>query len=127
MQRGPDGPFAYVVKDDATVEMRPLQLGDEAAAITIVATGWRDERVVTSNQYRLQAGARVQPDRRTRASAPLRHGAPRHAVMNISAPFIRRPIATSLLMAAIFLVGLVVYPAAAGRAAAAGRLSRPSR
>ncbi len=30
--------------------------------------------------------------------------------MNISAPFIRRPIATSLLMAAIFLVGAVAYP-----------------
>ncbi len=30
--------------------------------------------------------------------------------MSISAPFIRRPIATSLLMAAIFLVGLAAYP-----------------
>ena len=30
--------------------------------------------------------------------------------MNISAPFIRRPIATSLLMGGIFLVGLVVFP-----------------
>jgi multidrug efflux pump subunit AcrB len=30
--------------------------------------------------------------------------------MSISTPFIRRPIATSLLMAAIFLVGLVAYP-----------------
>jgi hydrophobe/amphiphile efflux-1 (HAE1) family protein len=30
--------------------------------------------------------------------------------MSISAPFIRRPIATSLLMGGIFLVGLVVYP-----------------
>jgi len=30
--------------------------------------------------------------------------------MSISAPFIRRPIGTSLLMAAIFLVGLAVYP-----------------
>ncbi len=30
--------------------------------------------------------------------------------MNISEPFVRRPIATSLLMSAIFLVGLVVYP-----------------
>ncbi len=30
--------------------------------------------------------------------------------MNISAPFIRRPIATSLLMAAILLVGAVAYP-----------------
>jgi hydrophobe/amphiphile efflux-1 (HAE1) family protein len=30
--------------------------------------------------------------------------------VNISAPFIQRPIATSLLMAAIFLVGLVAFP-----------------
>ncbi len=30
--------------------------------------------------------------------------------MNISAPFIRRPVATSLLMMGIFLVGLAVYP-----------------
>src|SRR6201996_5712889 len=30
--------------------------------------------------------------------------------MNISTPFIRRPIATSLLTAAIFLAGLVAYP-----------------
>ncbi len=30
--------------------------------------------------------------------------------MNISTPFIRRPIATSLLTAAIFLTGLVAYP-----------------
>jgi len=30
--------------------------------------------------------------------------------MNLSAGFIRRPIATSLLMGGIFLVGLVVYP-----------------
>jgi len=30
--------------------------------------------------------------------------------MSVSAPFVRRPIATSLLMGGIFLVGLVVYP-----------------
>ena len=30
--------------------------------------------------------------------------------MSISTPFIRRPIGTSLLMAAIFLVGLVAFP-----------------
>ena len=28
----------------------------------------------------------------------------------VSAPFIRRPVATTLLMAAIFLIGLVAYP-----------------
>ncbi|HLX78984.1 MAG TPA: multidrug efflux RND transporter permease subunit, partial [Burkholderiales bacterium] len=30
--------------------------------------------------------------------------------MSISSPFIRRPIATSLLMAAVFLIGLVAFP-----------------
>ena len=30
--------------------------------------------------------------------------------MNISTPFIKRPIATTLLMAAILLAGLVAYP-----------------
>ena len=30
--------------------------------------------------------------------------------MSISTPFIRRPVATSLLMAAILLVGMVAYP-----------------
>src|ERR1700744_2948946 len=30
--------------------------------------------------------------------------------MSISAPFIERPIATSLLMAAVFLIGLVAFP-----------------
>ena len=30
--------------------------------------------------------------------------------MSISEPFVRRPIATSLLMGGIFLVGCVVYP-----------------
>ena len=30
--------------------------------------------------------------------------------MSISTPFIRRPIATSLLTAAVFLAGLVAYP-----------------
>ena len=30
--------------------------------------------------------------------------------MSISEPFVRRPIATSLLMGGIFLVGLVAYP-----------------
>ena len=60
--------------------------------------------VVTSNQYRLQAGAP-----RARAPPP-RASAPVQSHVSISEPFVRRPIATSLLMGGIFLVGLVVYP-----------------
>ena len=60
VQRGPNGMFAYVVKPDATVEARPLKVGEESGSIYVVQEGIDDgERVVTSNQYRLQPGAHV--------------------------------------------------------------------
>jgi multidrug efflux system membrane fusion protein len=60
VQRGPSGVFAYVVTPDATVQMRPLQIGGESGALTIVETGLEEgDRVTTNNQYRLQAGAHV--------------------------------------------------------------------
>jgi len=79
VQRGPNGAFAYVVKADSTVEMRPLKLGEETGSITIVENGLKDgERVTTSNQYRLQPNAPVRvvaadattPDVNVRNSAP---------------------------------------------------------
>jgi membrane fusion protein, multidrug efflux system len=66
VQLGPNGPFTYVVKSDSTVEVRPLKIGDESSGMTIVRNGLAlNERVVTSNQYRLQAGVHV----RTAAAA----------------------------------------------------------
>jgi membrane fusion protein, multidrug efflux system len=60
VQLGPNGPFTYVVKADSTVEVRPLKIGEESAGLTIVNSGLAlNERVVTSNQYRLQAGVHV--------------------------------------------------------------------
>jgi multidrug efflux system membrane fusion protein len=60
VQRGPNGVFAYVVKPDRTVEARPLKVGEESGSVFVVQEGLRDgERVVTSNQYRLQPGAHV--------------------------------------------------------------------
>ena len=43
--------------------------------------------------------------------------------MNISAPFIRRPIATALLMVGLLVAGLVAYPHLAGRGSAERQLS----
>ncbi len=61
VQIGASGPFTYVVKDDSTVEARQLTLGQENDGMTIVTHGLDPaDRVVTSNQYRLQAGAHVQ-------------------------------------------------------------------
>ena len=60
VQLGPNGPFTYVVKPDSTVEVRQLKIGDESGGLTVVRTGLAlNERVVTSNQYRLQAGVHV--------------------------------------------------------------------
>jgi len=60
VQLGPNGPFTYVVKQDSTVEVRQLKLGDESGGLTVVRSGLAlNERVVTSNQYRLQAGVHV--------------------------------------------------------------------
>jgi multidrug efflux system membrane fusion protein len=67
VQLGPNGPFTYVVKSDSTVEVRPLELGDESGGLTVIKKGIAlNERVVTSNQYRLQAGVHV----RENAAAP---------------------------------------------------------
>jgi multidrug efflux system membrane fusion protein len=73
VQLGPNGPFTYVVKSDSTVEVRPLKIGEESDGQTIVSDGLAlHERVVTSNQYRLQAGTLVH----STAAAPPAAAAP---------------------------------------------------
>ena len=80
VQLGPNGPFTYVVKPDSTVEVRQLKIGDESGGLTVVKAGLAlNERVVTSNQYRLQAGVHV---RATAAARPRRRGCRRERVMN---------------------------------------------
>jgi membrane fusion protein, multidrug efflux system len=60
VQLGPNGPFTYVIKSDSTVEVRPLTLGVESDGKTVIKSGIAlNERVVTSNQYRLQSGVHV--------------------------------------------------------------------
>lgn len=61
VQRGPDGPFAFMVKADSTVEQRPLVLGIVSGTQAVVQRGLQSgERVVTSGALRLTAGATVQ-------------------------------------------------------------------
>jgi membrane fusion protein, multidrug efflux system len=76
VQLGPNGPFTYVIKSDSTVEVRPLTLGDESDGMTVIKGGIAlNERVVTSNQYRLQSGVHV----RDNASAADTNKAPAKA------------------------------------------------
>jgi len=49
-----------VVRTDSTVEVRPLKTGADSEGLVIVTNGLSaGERVVTTNQYRLQPGAHV--------------------------------------------------------------------
>jgi multidrug efflux system membrane fusion protein len=83
VQLGPDGPFTYVVNDGGTVAVRPLKLGEDSGGMTIVTGGLAlNERVVTSNQYRLQAGTAV----RTAGAAAQAAGGPTAAAPAAAAP-----------------------------------------
>lgn len=61
LQRGPDGAYVYVVKEDSTVALQPVKAGAEAGGgKTVVLEGLQaGERVVSEGQFRLRPGAKV--------------------------------------------------------------------
>lgn len=60
VQRGPNGTFVYVVKDDNTVEMRPIVVQKQDETQTVVKSGLAPpERVVTTGFVRLTEGSQV--------------------------------------------------------------------
>lgn len=61
VQRGPQGTYAYVIKPDETVEMRPIKLGRTEANLALVESGLKaGEQVVVDGQYKLQPGSHVE-------------------------------------------------------------------
>jgi membrane fusion protein, multidrug efflux system len=60
VQRGPNGTFVYVVKDDNTVAMRPIAVQKQDETQTVVKTGLEpNDRVVTTGFVRLTEGSKV--------------------------------------------------------------------
>ena len=60
VQRGPNGPFAYVVGDKAAVSVRPITVAQQDDAQAVIAAGLSSgERVVTSGFAQLTDGSRV--------------------------------------------------------------------
>jgi membrane fusion protein, multidrug efflux system len=60
LQRGPDGMFVYIVRPDSTVAMQPVTVANNSETTAIVTQGLEvGQQVVTSNLFRLQAGAAV--------------------------------------------------------------------
>ena len=104
VQRGPNGVFTWLVTERGTVQMRPLKLGPTSGNDVIVEIWPRDRR---PRRHRGAIQAAAEHSRR-RYDAAAGAGAERD--MNISEPFIHRPVATTLLMAALAFVGIVAYP-----------------
>jgi multidrug efflux system membrane fusion protein len=60
VQRGPEGSYAFVIKDDQTVELCPVKVAQIERGEALIDSGLRPgEQVVVDGQYRLQAGSRV--------------------------------------------------------------------
>ena len=106
VQRGPQGLFAWVVSDDNKAEPRPIELGPASGDLTVITAGIAEgDRVVTDGQYKLQVDAPVEI-----VGGPTAGSSARERRMNLSEPFIRRPVATSLIMAALALLGITAFP-----------------
>ncbi|MGA8388199.1 MAG: efflux RND transporter periplasmic adaptor subunit [Pseudolabrys sp.] len=60
VQRGPNGTFVYVVKDDDTVSVRPITVQKQDETQTVISKGLEaPERVVTTGFVRLTDGTKV--------------------------------------------------------------------
>ena len=60
IQQGSDGNYSYVVKNDGSVELRPLEVGPADDGMTAVTKGLQPgETVVTDGQLRLEPGSKV--------------------------------------------------------------------
>jgi multidrug efflux system membrane fusion protein len=60
IQRGPDSTYAFVIKKDQTVEIRPVKVGQIEDGQAMIDSGLEPgERVVVDGQYRLQPGSLV--------------------------------------------------------------------
>jgi len=61
IQTGQEGQYVFVVKQDLTVESRPVVAGRTIGAETVIQKGLHvDEKVVTDGQLRLYPGAKVE-------------------------------------------------------------------
>jgi multidrug efflux system membrane fusion protein len=60
VQRGPNGSYAYVITQNKTAEMRPVQVGQIDGGQALIDSGLQEgEQVVVDGQYKLQPGAPV--------------------------------------------------------------------
>jgi multidrug efflux system membrane fusion protein len=60
VQSGPDGNYAFAIREDGTVEVRPLSVIASRQGLSLIGSGLvAGDRVVVDGQYRLRPGLRV--------------------------------------------------------------------
>jgi len=60
VQQGPNGAYAYVVKADSTVTVRPIKIAQISDGQALIDSGLQaNEEVVVDGQYKLQPGTHV--------------------------------------------------------------------
>ena len=73
VQRNQDGTYAYVVQDDDTVRLQPIEVARIQDGVAVIDKGLAaGQRVVVDGQYKIKSGTRV-------AAAPERAAAPADA------------------------------------------------
>jgi len=78
VQRGPNGTFVYIVKDDNTASMRPITVQKQDETQTVVKSGLEpSERVVTTGFVRLTDGSKVAIGSENAPAATTPAGRPR--------------------------------------------------
>ncbi len=79
VQRGSQGTFVYVIKDDKTVTVHPVKLGPTEGETAAIESGLSvGEIVVVDGTDKLREGAKVETAERNAAAAPADGGAPKH-------------------------------------------------
>jgi len=70
VQDGPTGQYAYVIKEDGTVERRPVEVAAVQDGIAVIGKGLSvGDRVVVEGQYRLTNGVRVKVEAKPAGAA----------------------------------------------------------
>jgi multidrug efflux system membrane fusion protein len=72
VQRGPNGPYVYVVTDARRAELRPVKIADIVRGRDLVASGLSGgERVITAGHYKVQPNGLVQVGTDKAEQAPI--------------------------------------------------------
>jgi multidrug efflux system membrane fusion protein len=70
VQDGPTGQYAYVIKEDGTVERRPVEVAAVQDGVAVIGKGLSaGEKIVVEGQYRLTNGARVKVEAKPAGAA----------------------------------------------------------